>query len=51
MSKVINCHYFSEERKLSVPIVICRICSENFFADKDEDHSKYCKDKVNKMKS
>lgn len=39
-------HSYSEERRNSVPLIKCRICPLEFFADKEQEHSKYCLEKT-----
>jgi hypothetical protein len=31
-------------------LIICRICSQKFYAEKEKEHSQYCLSKINKLK-
>lgn len=51
MSKCLHILYINrEERKNSVPTIVCRMCSQKFYADREKEHSQYCIEKINKTK-
>lgn len=41
---------FRDERKQNIPLVICRLCNNQFFADKEKEHSNYCVKKIKAIK-
>lgn len=41
---------YEEERSKKVPVVICRMCNEKFYADKAKKHSEFCAEKQQKIK-
>jgi hypothetical protein len=40
---------FREERKSTVPLIVCRVCNQKFYADMEKEHSKFCVEKINKL--
>lgn len=35
---------------MNVPTVVCRMCSQKFYADREKEHSQYCIEKISKAK-
>lgn len=40
---------YDEERAKLVPVIICRVCAQKFYADRASKHSKFCIEKVQKL--
>ncbi|CDW79969.1 kinase superfamily protein isoform 1 [Stylonychia lemnae] len=41
---------YEDERKNKIPTIVCRVCSKDFYVDKQIEHSKYCVEKIAKQK-